>query len=71
MSTETKPQNPEPNEVAKKYALPVPGVVFLHKGATVDLRTITEEQAARLANDPSCKFIQPKNASAAPPAPKA
>ena len=60
-----------PNEHAKKYELPVPGTKFYYKGQEVNLATITEEQAARLAADPLCKFIKPKGAATAPPAPKA
>lgn len=69
MADETKPLK-QPNEVAKKFHLPVPGVLFLYRGTEVDLSTITEEQAAALAADPKCKFINEKKATA-PPAAKA
>lgn len=34
----------------------VPGIVY-YQGKEVDLRTLTEAQASKMANDPKCPYV--------------
>lgn len=56
-----------------RFVFPVPGLKFLYLGQEVDLRSISEEQAMRLAKDQGCRFIKLKEdvATTAPAAPVA
>lgn len=46
------------NVTNKNLFLWKPGPVYLHNNKAIDLRTINDQVALALANDPACAFIQ-------------
>jgi hypothetical protein len=51
----------------ERLVCPLPGTHFLFRGDVVDLTSIPEKQALRLAADPACRFLKLKQSGSVIP----